>query len=289
MAFQILLVLLLMAVLAPQNLQKYIPDIDGLITFTRGYRNWVGGSPAVLWTLRAEFWFYVLFPLVLCAAGKARVAGCIVGGIAIAWLSKVLIGHNHEGWLNQFGIFAKPLAKTEPFVFTMIYLDQLMYGAACAVLIERKSEALRYFQSRVFLWAPLLAVCLLATIPFRAYDRVWYLQTSAAALLTAILILHHAQRPTRHDFEPIATLGRISFSIYLLHIVVVDYFPAGLFNAQLETVLAFTTIIGASLLTYRWIEQPAIALSKRLAPFSPRVPIRSLPPVALKPLPSQAE
>jgi peptidoglycan/LPS O-acetylase OafA/YrhL len=130
MAFQILLVLLCMALWAPQNLPKYLPDIDGLITFTRGYRIWVGGSPAVLWTLRAEFWFYVLFPLVLCAAGKARVAGCIFGGIAIAWLSKVLIGHNHEGWLNQFGIFTRPLAKTEPFVFTLVYLDQLMYGAA---------------------------------------------------------------------------------------------------------------------------------------------------------------
>jgi peptidoglycan/LPS O-acetylase OafA/YrhL len=148
---------------------------------------------------------------------------------------------------------------------------------------------MQYFQSRFFLWVPLLAICLLATIPFRAYDTVWYVQTSAAALLTAILILHHAKRPTLHDFEPIATLGRISFSIYLLHIVVIDYFPTGRFNAQLGTVLAFAMIIGASLLTYRWIEQPAIALSKRLAPFSPRGPLRSAVPVALQPLPSQAE
>jgi peptidoglycan/LPS O-acetylase OafA/YrhL len=277
MAFQIVLVLICMAILEPENLDKYLPFVQGLLTFTNGYGPWVGLSPAVLWTLRAEFWFYVLFPCVLFAVGRKRIVGVIVTGIVIGWLSKFLIGHTMDGWLAHFDALGPRLP---PIYFTLVYLDQLMWGAACAVIIEQQWPLLRFFRHNAVLWLSLMALFLLATIPYKTYNWIWYLQTSDAALWTGIIILHQAVRPMPGDFGPLATIGRISFSIYLMHGVVIDYFPIypliNRFNEQLGAVVAFVSIIGVSLITYRWIEIPFIRFSKRVAPFGEAIP--DLPP-----------
>jgi peptidoglycan/LPS O-acetylase OafA/YrhL len=259
MAVQLALTLVLMALLAPQNLPKLLPDIPGLLTFTSGYHIWVGVSPAVLWTLRAEFWFYIVFPLAMLCCGKSRLVRMILTGIAVSWLCKFMVGHNGEGFYP---------VKLGPAHFTLIYLDQLMYGAVAAILIERGDIRLAGLRHRAFLWLPLCAIALLATPRFTGYDVNWYLQTSAASLLTVILILHHSQGDETGDFEPLATIGRISYSIYLLHAVVIDYFPRITSDPLVEAMALIATILTTSLLTYRWIELPAIRFSKRIAKFN---------------------
>jgi peptidoglycan/LPS O-acetylase OafA/YrhL len=268
MAFQVFLVLGLMAWRQHENVGQYLAEMPGLLTFTTASFvewQWLGFGPAVLWTLRAEFWFYVLFAAAFYVAGRERIAALAVIGIAISWICKYSLGHASG-------------------MYTMVYLDQLMYGALAALAIDAAPGWLRYFRSRALLWVSLLAIFLLAAIPFDQYGPIWYLQTSDAALWTAVLLLHHAANPLRGDYEPLATLGRVSFSIYLLHAVVLDYISPHIVSPAFDGVVIFGIIIGAALITYRAIELPFIALSKRLAPFEPR---QSKSPASPLPIPAE--
>jgi peptidoglycan/LPS O-acetylase OafA/YrhL len=143
-----------------------------------------------------------------------------------------------------------------------------MYGAVCACLIESDNARVRaVFGNRVIsLWLPLVGLLVLSTLPFKGYDWTWYTETSVAAFLTALMILHQWARPLTGDYEPIATIGRISYSIYLLHVMIIEHFFPHAFPTALEFSLRCGALIGFSLITYDYIELPFIALSKRLAP-----------------------
>jgi peptidoglycan/LPS O-acetylase OafA/YrhL len=93
MAFQIILVLGLMMLLHPLDVAKYQPLLPGLLTFTSSYGEWVGLSPAVLWTLRAEFWFYVLFAAAFYFTGLRHLSGLILVAIILSWIAKFWLGH----------------------------------------------------------------------------------------------------------------------------------------------------------------------------------------------------
>ena len=122
-----------------------------ILTFT-DYSSWVGYGPAVLWTLRAEFWFYVLFPLILMIVRKRHVLKVAVAGILIGIVAKYQIGHTSRG-----------LGNLAALSFTLEYLDNLMLGAVCAILIERKASIVRHFSSRLFLWLPIVLIGWAAT------------------------------------------------------------------------------------------------------------------------------
>jgi peptidoglycan/LPS O-acetylase OafA/YrhL len=210
-----------------------------------------------LWTLQAEFWFYVFYPLVLMTAGVRWTLWVALAGICLSWYFKFAFGH------------ATPMLG--PLGFSVTYLDQLMYGAICAWLIENGGEKAKAMFKPMFriraiaLWVPLAGLLTLSTLSFKGYDWTWYAETSAAALLTAAMILHQWARPLTGDYEPIATIGRISYSAYLLHPAVLGYFFPRAFPFALEFFLRCGALIGFSLLTYRYIELPFISLSKRLA------------------------
>ena len=271
MAFQIVVVWILMTLTHPELLPGYAPAIPGLITFTGGYVAWSGLSPAVLWTLRAEFWFYVCFPLALCLFGKRNLVPLIVGGIIVSWIYKLEVGHSGGGSFLKVPVLAAYVAQIRLLHFTIMYLDQLMIGVACAVILSKPRPWLASIRSRIYPAAAIAFMICLAFIPFREYDLAFYAQTTATSLATALLVLHEAERPVKSSFEPAAFIGRISYSIYLLHAVLIDYLPLdSYFRHLFSTPLMMLAIIAASYLTYRLIELPFITLSKRLAPFSRR-------------------
>lgn len=244
---------LLVAYFLPDLLGAYASDIVRLGTFSGGYTVYAagGGSPLVLWTLRAEFWFYVFYPFVLLLVGRQRTIWVAIAGICLAWYLKFTYGHNKAPGL-------------EPFRYTLVYLDQLMYGAVCAYLTESNNARVKaIFSSRtISLWLPLVGILVLSTLSFKGYDWTWYAETSAAAFLTAPMIIHQWAEPLTGDYEPVATIGRISYSIYLLHVMVIEHFFPHAFPAPLEFFLRCGALIGFSLITFRYIELPFIALSK---------------------------
>jgi peptidoglycan/LPS O-acetylase OafA/YrhL len=225
----------------------------------------------VLWTLRAEFWFYVCFPFALYFFGRRNVVWIIIGGIVISWIYKLGVGHVSDGSFTKVPVLAGYIERVRLLHFTIMYLDQLMIGVACAVILSKPPIWLAAIRSRLYPAAAIGFILCLAFIPFHEYDLAFYAETTATALATALLVLHEAVRPIKGKLEPAAFIGRISFSIYLLHGVLIDYLPLDNYLRQrFSTPLMIFAIIGASYLTYRLIELPFINLSKRFAPFSGR-------------------
>jgi peptidoglycan/LPS O-acetylase OafA/YrhL len=267
MWFQILLTIIFMAVDAPDNLSNYLNSVPGLLTFTSDFASLglVALSRAVLWTLQAEFWFYILMAMIVLGAGRNALPWFAVFGIALAWLAKFYVGFGHQRLYGQ----AYPHVLY-PLLNTIVYLDQLMIGVLCALVVQRRRPLLQAFLSSrtLGLWIPFAGILVLSTLNFKgAFGPAWYLASSGAAYFTAIMILHQWVRPLKGDYEPLATLGRISFSIYLMHAVIFDFVGWRIFPFPLQVLFLTGLTIVVSMGTYLWIEQPFVQWSKRVAQF----------------------
>src|ERR1700744_3382242 len=121
MMFQIGLTGILIWFLEPDLFDNFVGDAPKLMTFTWGYSRWEGFSPAVLWTLRAEFWFYVFFPIFLACVGKRHILKLIFACIIASVAAKYLVGHNFEGKLNEIVRFRPLWLMLWPVSFTLVY------------------------------------------------------------------------------------------------------------------------------------------------------------------------
>ena len=236
----------------PERLSKLIAGLPGLLTFTT-IPTEGGYATAVAWSLHAEFWFYVCFPVVFAITYKRGLLPlAIVVLIAVSIVVKIF-GGLADTW---------PIASGQ--WLTILYLDQLMYGAICAILVAKRSAVVGLFSSRFWFWGPLCANLMMAKL---APLNHWHLEMSAAALLCAVAILHHeASKQTLKD-NFIAWLGRISFSLYLVHAVVLDYLPYEKLPDILDTPSFFVVVLAVSFLTERFIERPGNRLAHEMASF----------------------
>jgi peptidoglycan/LPS O-acetylase OafA/YrhL len=229
---QIALVVVIFALFHRDRIGSVLDALPGLLTFTHDAPEWFGYGFGVLWTLAVEFWFYVTFPLLLWVAiVTGRLISCIVLGIAISIIAKIF----------AFG------------GVTLYFYDQFLIGALCAVLIKYQ------IVPAILAWPKLLAVCILmivviAEIPFSATRGLhWFCQSFAVALITGVAILAGNARPPAIKLPFLAFLGRISYSTYLMHAVVLDLFFAVWHISPIPVII--TTFFVASF-TYFAIEMP---------------------------------
>jgi peptidoglycan/LPS O-acetylase OafA/YrhL len=229
---QITLVVIVFALFHRDRIGSVLNALPGLLTFTQDAQEWFGYGFGVLWTLAVEFWFYVTFPFFLwIAIATGRLIPCILLGIVISIAAKIF----------SFG------------GTTLYFYDQFLIGTLCAVAIKYD------LIPSVLAWPKPLAVCivvivLIAEIPFSATRGLhWFCQSFATALVTGIAVLAgQARRPTI-TLPFIAFLGRISYSTYLMHAVVLDVFFA-VWHISPIPVIIITFFVAS--FTYYVIEMP---------------------------------
>lgn len=229
-----------------------LPKLLGFISYPQ-----LGFGIGVLWTLQIEFWFYVIFPFAFAIFYPRGLLPWVIGLLICAsWIAKFAIGMRED--------FA-PLGM-------LSYMDQLMYGAVVALILKDRPSLAGVFRSRWWFWASLAVTFWIAQfVDFKGlYGPRWWLLTSLAGIICAVAVLHHAsdKRGPKDNF--IAWLGRISFSIYLVHGIVIDYIPTGTLVPKLDTPACLAIVIAISWLTERFIERPGIRFSKMVARFRPR-------------------
>jgi peptidoglycan/LPS O-acetylase OafA/YrhL len=272
MAIQVFVALSMLALFKPERVAGHVSMMPGMLTFTL-IPAIPGISSDILWSLPPEFWFYILYAVTFYFTGRRAVPWIAATGIVVSWVTKYFFGHAHQG------IFGSSLPMgMDPILYTFLYMDHFMFGVLCAWLIDQNNATIKHLYSNriLSLWLPLAGIVGLAMIPVKSYGLQWYIQSGAAAFLTAALILHQWANPIVGGLEPMATLGRISYSTYLFHAVVLDL-PIWRDVPRLLMFLAVCAItVAISLFTYRWIERPFIRLSKRLAHFESSGPDRNV-------------
>ncbi len=205
----------------------------------------------VFWTLQLELIIYVTFSLLFTAGllqWLSRLAGLALASYALIGLARPLL----EG--NPFGIGGQRLLYFAP-----------LAGALAQRLVTGQSGS-RMLSVWVLAQASILAVVWsINHLLFPEQITTACLREQACTWGIAYLCFFLLLAARQHTMPPLACwLGRISYSVYLLHPLVLlvlarTHWPAWVF---LPALLAGTLVLAE--LAYRSLELPGIALGRAL-------------------------
>jgi len=234
---------------------------------------WVASIRGVYWTLPTEMHFYLLFPLLLRFVDVDRPLRLaflmIAAAIAYRWLL-VWLGTRHGVWLT----------------WTAAYLpgriDQFGCGIAAARVVATARPEGKTVRASTVVLAGLLAVACLMLIGRNATTQLdfWFIAGpsiagAGIAFFIAALGIYSNARPDASPARGSGTarlfhlLGDASLSIYLWHTFFIDLALLATLRFALDNTAKVALVIATvpvailtSVVTYRLIEAPMIALSK---------------------------
>ncbi len=246
-------VTLLFLVANQENLTIFKPYLADLLTFRAPPGEWVGYGVAVLWTLYVEAWFYLTFPFILFAAS-------------------LLPGARVPKYLAVFGFLFLAVNVLKLYDYrevSVIYYDLFLIGSACAVVVRSGVIPAVFARPGIALAGLLLIFAAIAKEYPGDRNIEWHLQSMAAAIGTAIFVLASFANPPKYRLEKVAFIGRISYSIYLVHALVLDIILMMFRKVGIFELPYLAIVVYISWKTYTYIEQPCIRFIHRLVPLIP--------------------
>lgn len=220
----------------------------------------------VTWSLGVEMQFYLLaFAVVPLAAPLAprtlKIAILLVLAGVIACRAFVWFVLMREG--------ASDAAINHALSQAPVLLEGFAFGALLAMVGPRQGSRLRA-------WTLSLLAMLLALAIWRIFDANvhTYWQSPAMAILfrslvaafaaTAVLAALSAPARLSRAWRPLLHLGRISYGIYLWHLIVLTLVQRHLpVQGTIAVLVIIATTLVLSQISWRWVEQPFIAWARR--------------------------
>lgn len=219
---------------------------------------------AILWSLSVEEHFYFMWPIMfaMIAAGRFGLRGII------ALLVLVLIWR-----CMRFFIFAD--TEWNIYISTDTRLDSLLYGCLLA-LMDWRGISKRVFPSATHAWWVIgcALLILMLTFLFRADAFRSTIRYSIQGIALMPLFYYAVNFSEMRLFRPLGwpfmrSLGLLSYSIYLLHYVVIRGLEFNGIVAQGNLLMiplagAISVLLAAGI--YRYIEQPLHVYRRSLRP-----------------------
>lgn len=221
------------------------------------------------WSLAIEEHFYLAWPFVIRFMTRKRALVLLLSLLVMVPLLRLAYSH------------PMPTADLSVTYFlTPFRVDEMAFGCLLALLTEDPlaSDLLKHWSKWGF-WA-IISIYLgtwiqLNHIQFypgghtKLFDSMGYwLVALASFFLIAHLYLNHSGVAARlFSFGPLAWLGRISYGVYLYHILLRALVMKSLHidSQRMALVYDFPVTICASWLSFRYFEQPIIAWGRRRA------------------------
>ena len=209
---------------------------------------------SILWSLSVEEQFYLFFPALFVVNARGGISlSFIVALIAaiVIWRTVRVVGFGHEEWMV--------------YISTDTRLDSLLYGCLLAILDWRG------LSRRVFPQGPaaglMIAFALIVLlVTFAVRDPVFRSTLRYTLQGIALMPLFHyaVTRPSMLPFRPlnwapVRRLGVYSYTIYLVHFVVILGLERADFGAPGEPLFIATAAIvsvGYAALIYELAERP---------------------------------
>jgi peptidoglycan/LPS O-acetylase OafA/YrhL len=210
------------------------------------------------WTLAVEFQFYIAFPFFLMLRRWLGVSRAALGAMCLCTIVSFAL---HRGWIGHFGLQALPV----------MFWVQWCLGALIAERFFDGQGPLINLPFAVGIWA---AGVLLA-VPLEAYSEWNYL---AWAMLCAAAIEWWIRRRTvprgkdaancsRMSMPLVVWLGTISYSVYLLHAIVLGQIlpriPISGSRFVIALLVVLPVVIVASAISYHLIELPGMMIGRK--------------------------
>jgi peptidoglycan/LPS O-acetylase OafA/YrhL len=226
------------------------------------YIGLVGGATqtydTVTWSLIQEMRLSILFPLIMLPVLRFRSRWVLIGSLPLIVVPSALPLLGSDGPVLIFGSF----------VATVYYAWFFVIGAVAAKHIEGMVAYVRAMNTRRA--APWLTVAIIIYGMLPAAGFAARLEEGVVSIAIIGLMVFGLARPglSRLLLSPILQfVGRISYSYYLLHAVVIRFVVHLLFPVVPGIAIAVVAIGGTLLvawIVYRCIEVPSIKLGQAL-------------------------
>jgi peptidoglycan/LPS O-acetylase OafA/YrhL len=234
-----------------------------------------------LWSLAVEEHFYLVWPFAVRFLHKKH---------ALALLGAVIV---FDPLLRAAFSHPMPTANLSVTYFlTPFRIDEMAFGCLLALLIESETYAkilarysgiglaaatVLYFG----LWFKLQHIYFYPGGHTKLFDSLGYsLVAFASFCLVAHVYLNRDSFTARFlSFGPLAFLGRISYGIYLYHLLIREFIMwfLGIDSQKVAFVFDFPLIVLLSWVSFKYYEQPLIEWGRRRAAMLDRAHVQALP------------
>jgi peptidoglycan/LPS O-acetylase OafA/YrhL len=240
------------------------------------------------WSISTEFWTYLVYGLIVVTfADRQRFHSWLFAGIALGALAVLIFGNDHPSLTHNWAFFL-------PRCLFSFFLGALVHRSWAALGVARRAALRTRGGSGGLMWQVLSLIAAVLVVSYAGREApglefaapfVFAVQIAAFALFPNTALVRLLTR------GPLLWLGTVSYSIYMVHMIVlfgIEAFlryvlhapttPTGIaIDLRLGTavlVLYVASVLGVAALTYRFIEAPGrqlgrVLLSPRRA--SPRV------------------
>ncbi len=208
------------------------------------------------WTLAVEEHFYLLISLVLFFVKRRRVA--VLVGLLIAVKIGQRIGAHYT---------------SPPYVIRTYWQIHLLLVPSLVALLLRgpkvRAAALRWMQPG---WVLILTVVLMTVAGIYSHPRAITVLMYSFTFLVVAMMLHPRSWSTRVlELRPLRFIGRISYSIYLWHILFYSAIDLPPVSSHVLLVLSerpwkYVCTLVVAVASYYLIEKPLVRMGHRLAP-----------------------
>jgi len=228
----------------------------------------------VFWTMPVEFMFYLILPFVVLLLMKGR---------TYFWLFIVLsLAYSVYHFLIYSGHNTLAPLKLVEIGHSSQFLSLFVMGVVMGVISKNKyimdaylkNESVYNYAINVMFFVLLMASFLLVSKSLLGFHQPFYLIRFMSFIYAVsfgfvLLSLANGNEFLRKRLanKVLVFIGKVGFSWYLLHMLVLEISNQFILNPKIKFMIATLFIASLSLLTFKVIEEPFMKLGKRISAY----------------------